>query len=110
METNDAAARIRATRERAAEVGDAVKGAVEGANLSDLLADLSTAAQETAAALADNVEEGEAVVRAKLDEAESTIRDHPLLAVGIAAGVGFMLGLMLSGSGRDNDVTEDDGD
>ncbi len=77
-------------------------------NLADVLTDLGSAAQETAAALAENVGEGEAVVRAKLEEAEATIRDHPLLAVGVAAGVGFMLGLMLSGAGSRTEESSDD--
>jgi len=74
----------------------------EGTNLADLLTDLGKAAQDTAASLSDTVGDGEAAVRAGLEEAENTIRQHPLLAVGIAAGVGFMLGLLLRGSGQND--------
>ena len=80
-----------------------MKEAVGDANLVDLLADLGAAAQETASSLSDSVGEGEAAVRAGLEEAEKTIREHPLLALGIAAGVGFMLGLLLRGSGQSDD-------
>jgi ElaB/YqjD/DUF883 family membrane-anchored ribosome-binding protein len=110
MDTDAAKERIRETASKAADAGTAVKNAVEDVNLADLLADLGGAAQETAAALAENVGEGEAVVRAKLEEAETTIRDHPLLAVGIAAGVGFMLGLMLSSAGRRDEEPADEED
>ena len=78
--------------------------AAEGTNLADLLTDLGKAAQDTAASLSDTVGDGEAAVRAGLEEAESTIRQHPLLAVGIAAGVGFVLGLLLRGSGQSDDA------
>lgn len=88
--------------EAASFVEDA--GAAEGTNLADLLTDLGKAAQDTAASLSDTVGDGEAAVRAGLEEAESTIRQHPLLAVGIAAGVGFVLGLLLRGSGQSDDV------
>ena len=77
--------------------------AAEGTNFADLLTDLGKAAQDTAASLSDTVGDGEAAVRAGLEEAESTIRQHPLLAVGIAAGVGFVLGLLLRGSGQSDD-------
>lgn len=78
--------------------------AAEGTNLADLLTDLGKAAKETAATLSDTVGDGEAAVRAGLEEAESTIRQHPLLAVGIAAGVGFVLGLLLRSSGPSDDA------
>ena len=83
----------------AADLGDTA----EGTNFADLLSDLGKAAQDTAASLSDTVGDGEAAVRAGLEEAEGTIRQHPLLAVGIAAGVGFVLGLLLRGSGQSND-------
>jgi ElaB/YqjD/DUF883 family membrane-anchored ribosome-binding protein len=99
---HDAAGKAVETRDR---VADTVKGAVDELNLADLLADFGSSAQDTAASLAESIGEGEAAVREKLEEAEGTIRQHPLLAVGIAAGVGFMLGLLLSNSsgGRDDD-------
>ncbi len=77
--------------------------AAEGTNFADLLTDLGKAAQDTASSLSDTVGDGEAAVRAGLEEAEGTIRQHPLLAVGIAAGVGFVLGLLLRGSGQSDD-------
>ena len=36
----------------------------------------------------------------QLEGAVSTIRDYPLAAVGIAAGVGFLLGMLLTPSRR----------
>jgi len=78
--------------------------AAEGMNFADLLTDLGNAAKDTASSLSDTVGDGEAAVRAGLEEAEGTIRQHPLLAVGIAAGVGFVLGLLLRGSGQSDDV------
>ncbi len=86
-----------------ATVASDATDASEDNNLTDLLSDLGKAAQETAATLSDTVGEGEAAVRAGVEEAENTIRQHPLLAVGIAAGVGFMLGLLLRGSGQTDD-------
>ena len=76
----------------------------DGMNLADLLTDLGKAAQDTAATISDTVGDGEAAVRAGLEEAENTVRQHPLLAVGIAAGVGFVLGLLLRGSGQSDDA------
>ena len=78
--------------------------AAEGTNFADMLTDLGKAAKDTAASLSDTVGDGEAAVRAGLEEAEGTIRQHPLLAVGIAAGVGFVLGLLLRGSGQSDDA------
>jgi len=88
--------------EAASVIEDA--GEDEETNFADLLTDLGQAAKDTAATLSDTVGDGEAAVRAGLEEAESTIKQHPLLAVGIAAGVGFVLGLLLRGSGQSDDA------
>lgn len=75
----------------------------EGGSFVDMLADLGKAAQETAATLSDGLGNAEDAVRDGLDEAERTIREHPLLAIGIAAGLGFVLGLVIRGSGQHDD-------
>ena len=76
--------------------------------LIDFLADLGRSAQETADSISAGVHDAEGTVRQGLEDAETSIRDHPLLAVGIAAGLGFMLGLMLRGSGRHGEDAHDD--
>jgi len=68
------------------------------AGFVDLLAGLGKAAEETVATLSDGLGDAEDAVRDGLEGAESTIREHPLLAVGIAAGLGFVLGLLMRGA------------
>jgi ElaB/YqjD/DUF883 family membrane-anchored ribosome-binding protein len=71
--------------------------------LADLLADLGKAAEETAANFARDLGGAESVVRDGLEQAEATIRERPLLALGLAAGLGFVLGALLRGRGNSDD-------
>lgn len=41
------------------------------------------------------VEQARAKGRAAYDQAEASVRDNPAMAVGIAAGIGFLTGLIL---------------
>ncbi len=87
------------------EMAEAEATSTEGElpGLVDLLSDLEKAAEETAATLSDDIGDAEDTVREGLDQAAHTIRQHPLLAVGAAAGLGFVLGLLMRGSGQRDD-------
>ncbi len=84
-----------------AEVPEQAETGSDG-GLADLLVDLGKVARESSATLADGIGEAEDAVRDGLQQAEENIRTHPLLAIGIAAGLGFVLGLLLRGSGQND--------
>lgn len=64
------------------------------------LRDLAGSAERLVSSISGGLEDAEGRVREGLDQAEETIRNHPLAALGIAAGLGFVIGLMI-GSGGD---------
>lgn len=71
---------------------------VGGDRLLDTLSGLGEAAEETLRTLQDGLGGAEDSVREGLEKAEDTIREHPLAAVGLAAGLGFVLGLLIRGN------------
>ncbi len=83
------------------EPRDGTTGATDAeGGLMDALAALGQVGEETLRSLADGLEGAEDAVREGLGKAEETIREHPLLAVGVAAGLGFLLGVLLRGRGE----------
>lgn len=63
--------------------------------LNRLMSDLGEKADETQRKVRENAE---VKIKEGLDQTETKIKDHPFAAVGVAAGVGLLLGLLINRS------------
>ena len=82
-----ASAEDSATHSRASEARD---------KLNVVLGDLRVKAQQTEKAIRKNLAQAETSVREGVAHTETRIKDNPFAAVGIAAGIGFVIGLLVN--------------
>ena len=68
-------------------------GKAQGAELKSMVANKAAALADTGATAAKSAQ---ATAKAAYSDAEEAIRDNPTSAVGIAAGLGFLVGILLS--------------
>lgn len=71
-------------------------GEAAGGRATEVLGEIGEVAERVVRALGSGVEDAEESVRDGLVQAEETIRRHPLAALGVAAGVGFLVGVLVS--------------
>ena len=64
--------------------------------LNAVLGDLRVKAQQTEKAIRKNLAQAETSVREGVAHTETRIKDNPFAAVGIAAGIGFVIGLLVN--------------
>lgn len=64
--------------------------------LNAVLADLRVKAQQTEQAIRKNLVHAEQSVREGVAHTETRIKENPFAAVGIAAGIGFVIGLLVN--------------
>ena len=64
----------------------------------DVIGEIGEVAERVVEALSSGVEDAEDSLRDGLVQAEETVRKHPLAALGVAAGVGFLVGVLVSRS------------
>jgi ElaB/YqjD/DUF883 family membrane-anchored ribosome-binding protein len=63
---------------------------------TEVMTEIGEVAQQVVRALGDGVGDAEDSIREGLVQAEETVRKHPLAALGVAAGVGFLVGVLVS--------------
>lgn len=78
------------------EPEDAAAQEAEGGRATEVLSEIGEVAERVVRALGSGVGDAEESVRDGLVQAEETIRKHPLAALGVAAGVGFLVGVLVS--------------
>jgi ElaB/YqjD/DUF883 family membrane-anchored ribosome-binding protein len=64
--------------------------------LNAVLTDLRVKARETEKVVRKNLAQAEKSVKHGVQHTETKIREYPLAAVGIAAGLGFIIGLLVN--------------
>jgi ElaB/YqjD/DUF883 family membrane-anchored ribosome-binding protein len=74
------------------------EGAIGGAG--NTISEIGEVAERVIQALGSGVDDAEDSVREGLVQAEKTIREHPLAALGMAAGVGFLVGVLMTRGGK----------
>lgn len=67
-----------------------------GGRATEVMSEIGEVAQQVVRALGDGVGDAEDSIREGLVQAEETVRKHPLAALGVAAGVGFLVGVLVS--------------
>jgi ElaB/YqjD/DUF883 family membrane-anchored ribosome-binding protein len=67
-----------------------------GGRATEVMTEIGEVAQQVVRALGDGVGDAEDSIREGLVQAEETVRKHPLAALGVAAGVGFLVGVIVS--------------
>lgn len=72
----------------------------EGGRFQQVLGEIGDVASRVAEELGSGMGNAEDSLRAGLERTEETVRKHPLLALGVAAGVGFLLGVVMTRGGR----------
>ncbi len=81
----------------AAEDGTILNRASEARDkLNVVLGDLREKAQQTEKMIRRNLAQAETSVREGVAHTETRIKDNPFAAVGIAAGIGFIVGLLVN--------------
>jgi len=64
--------------------------------LNSVLTDLRGKARETEKAVRKSLGQAEESVRQGVQQTETKIKEYPFAAVGIAAGIGFIIGLLVN--------------
>ena len=64
--------------------------------LNAVLGDLRGKAQQTEQAIRKNLAQAQESLRQGAAHTETRIKEHPFAAVGIAAGIGFLIGLLIN--------------
>lgn len=87
--------------EKVTEVVDAdVAGDGDGGRFDQVLGEIGEVASRVVEELGTGLESAEDSLRDGLERAEETVRKHPLTALGVAAGVGFLVGILMTRGGR----------
>ena len=84
--------------EQASGEGEIPKSTFEDAreNLTNILDEISQKANEIEEKVRKQLSEGEVSLKDEIARTEEKIRENPLLAVGVAAAAGLVLGLLLN--------------
>jgi ElaB/YqjD/DUF883 family membrane-anchored ribosome-binding protein len=80
------------------EPEETVQDSGDGDSSRDVIGEIGEVAERVVQALSSGVEDAEDSLRDGLVQAEETVRQHPLAALGVAAGVGFLVGVLVSRS------------
>ena len=84
--------------ESASRADDSFYGKARDARdkLNAVLSDLRVKARETEKVVRKNLAQAESQVRQGVAQTETKIKEYPFAAVGIAAGIGFIIGLLVN--------------
>jgi len=72
----------------------------ESGRFQQVLGEIGDVATRVVEELGTGLESAEDSLRDGLVRAEETVRKHPLAALGMAAGVGFLIGVLMTRGGR----------
>lgn len=86
--------------DKVSDVADPDVAGDDNGRFQQVLGEIGEVATRVVEELGSGLGNAEDSLRTGLGRAEETVRKHPLAALGVAAGVGFLIGVLMTRGGR----------